>query len=284
MAYFSLTKGRPIAKIVGGDYDGEIVGLVTEEKDEDKPCCKRCSSKCKKRPCCEDCNMCYKDKTDRLSDLGNSIKFTEGNLMPLPNIEGRSVDYIAGPSGSGKTTQAVSLINAFKKIFPDKDFYLFSRTNYKEDPAYKGLRPIQIPINDDLIENPIDITKELRGGTILLFDDCNTVQNSKQKKEVDKLMGDIMETGRKLGIWIVITNHLVLPSERQMARTVMNELHTMTIFPRSGSTQQITYSLKTYFGLSKKQIDEILQLPSRWVLVSKSYPQFVVFEKGCYTL
>lgn len=279
---FSLTKGRPIAKIVGGDYNGELLSIC-EENYKEEQCCKKCSVKCKKKPCCGGCGMCYKRKGEN-SQIGKEIQLSKGKLVPLPNIEQRSVDYIAGPSGSGKTTHAVTISTMFKKIFPEKDIYLFSRTDYQDDPALLSLRPLQIKINESLIETPIDITKELKGGTLLIFDDCNTIQNEKLKRIIDNLMKDIMEVGRKLGIWIIITNHLVIPDEKKIARCVLNELHNLTIFPQSGSSNQIEYVLKKYFGLSKKQIDQILQLKSRWVTICKNYPRFVIYDTGAFIL
>ena len=146
------------------------------------------------------------------------------------------------------------------------------------------MRVQQVKIDETILEHPINIETELVGGSILLFDDCNTLQNDKLKKQIDKLMGDIMEVGRKLDITIIITNHLVIPNERKMARTLLNEAQIITVFPKSGSTQQIAYALKTYFGLSKRQIDELLDLPSRWVTVYKNYPMFVMYEYGAYIL
>jgi hypothetical protein len=207
----------------------------------------------------------------------------KSNFEPRLNPYQRSVVYIAGPSGSGKSTYAVNLIKPYIKFF-DKPFYLFSRTDYKTDPAFKGLTPMQIPINDSLLINPIDITKELTGGSVVFFDDCNTIQNEKLRKVVQKMMEDILEVGRKLDITIIITSHLVIPSSREFARTVMNEIQTLTVFPKSGSSQQISYALQTYFGLKKSQIEEILQIKSRWVTISKSYPMYVLSNKLAYIL
>jgi hypothetical protein len=280
MAYFSLTKGRPIAGISGGDFDQEILGLVTED-DNDKECCKRCSKKCKRKPCCDKCKIYYKEE---YSNLGNSINLRDGKLVPLPNFDVRDITLIAGPEGSGKTYQEASLAKLWKQNFPDNDIYLFSRTDYKDDPALVSLKPIQIKIDKSLIDNPIDITKELKGGTLILFDDCNTIQDDKLKKVIIKLMADIMEVGRKLNIWIIITNHLVIPDEKKIARCVLNELHSLICFPKSGSSQQIDYVLKKYFGQKQKQVQEILDLPSRWVQINRKYPQYVIHEKGAYLL
>lgn len=225
----------------------------------------------------------YCSDDDSEDDIGDDYD-TDDEVEPLLDFETRQVAYIAGPAGSGKSTMSVKMIKRFLKIHPDKQFFLFSRSSYKDDPAFNGMRVNQVMLDQSLLEQPIDITKELPGGAILLFDDVNTILDDKVKKAVEKLMADIMEVGRKFGVWIVITSHLVLPSEKKFARTVMNELHTLTVFPKSGSAQQIRYALKQYFGLSKDQIERIIQLPSRWVQISKSYPMYVVYEHGAYIL
>jgi hypothetical protein len=64
----------------------------------------------------------------------------------------------------------------------------------------------------------------------------------------------------------------------------MNEMTSVTIFPKSGSAQQIRYALTTYYGLSKQQVQNILNIRSRWVTVYKSYPMTVLHEKGAFIL
>jgi len=288
-------KGRALAKISGGEYNNEILYIDTQDKKDEKDekkkyggCCncKKCSKKCSYKPCCKKCQVYYEEsESSEYSDLGDSFEITDrGKMLPIPKVDERSVDYIAGPAGSGKSTYAAQLATAFKKIYPEKDFFIFSRTDAKDDPAFKKLRPIQVKINDSIVENPIDISKELTGGCLILFDDCNTIQDDKQKKAVDKLMADIMEVGRKLYIWIIMTNHLVIPNERKVARTILNEMQSLTVFPKSGSTQQIRYCLKQYYGLNNSQIENILNLPSRWITIYKNYPMCVLYEGGAFIL
>lgn len=218
------------------------------------------------------------------NNIGKNFECPKGsNLIPLPNLESRSVDYVAGPSGSGKSTITSLMANEFKKKFPRRPIYIFSRTDSRDDPAYRHLKPKQIEL-DTLLESPIDITREIPGGCLMIFDDCQTIQNNELKKEVDKLMEDAMEVGRKIGCWMIVSNHLVIPNEKKLARTIMNEMHSLTVFPKSGSSQQIRYALKTYFGLNNKQIDQILDTKSRWVRINKSYPMYVVHSGGAYIL
>lgn len=280
-------KGRPLAKISGGKYSGQILYLDDDKSikkiNKCENCeCNKCSKKCYVKKCCKKCTMDDEVILDKYFD--DKFKINNGEIIQLPGIDERSVNYIAGPSGSGKSTYAAGLAKIFKKLFPKKDFIVFSRADVKNDPVFKKLKPMQIPIDEDIIDDPIDITKELTEGCMVLFDDCNTVQNDKHKKAVDKLMCDIMEIGRKLNIWIIITNHLVIPNEKKLARTICNEMQHLTVFPKSGSSQQIKYCLKQYYGLDNKQIDQILNLPSRWVTISKNYPMCVLHEKGVFLI
>ena len=281
-------KGLPSAEIRGGKDDKKILSIV--DPDKSNLCCGVCSDKCgkvkKEDRCCDKCkNCCKKEKEIVKKDDTNDCFYnyvTDGKIEMLPNIKEWEIAYIAGPSGSGKSTIASKYVEKYKELFPGKDFYLFSRKD--KDHVLDRLKPLRIKIDEKLVARPIDIQRELSNGAILVFDDCNTIQHPLLKKVVENLVADIMEVGRSMNIWLVMTNHLVIPNEKKIARTVLNEIHTMTVFPKSGSAQQISYTLKTYFGLGKKQIEKIMSLKSRWVTVSKSYPQYVLYETGAYIL
>lgn len=273
---FSWTDGKPIAKISGGLNDGRVIYVTSEPISK---CCYKCCNRCYTRPCCKKC--CLPDPETK---IGSAVKIIQGTLEPLLNDEERSVAYVTGPSGVGKSVYSSNLIKNYRKAFPDIPLYVISRTSAKDDPALKDLHGYQIPVDDDLVKNPIDISKELSGGSILLCDDIGTIQDEKQKKAIDKLIKDVMEVGRKMNIILVLTNHLIIADERKLARAILNEIHTLTIFPQGASFQQVEYALSKYFGLNARQIDEIMNLPSRWVTIHKTHPQCVVHEKGCYIL
>ncbi len=294
---FSLTCGRPIAKTsrtktnkvkVLSVVDPDEMKQQKKQKKCKKKCCKYCDEdECQEEPCCKKCCIYYQcdsDSIEECSGIGTTYESSE-SLIPLPDLTQRFVEYVAGPSGSGKTTVAAQLAMQFKVIFPDHPIYVFSRTNPNDDPAFGKLKPIAIAIDESLVSDPIDITQEIvEEGCLLIFDDVTTIHNEKIKREVEKLMADAMEIGRKLNCNIIITNHLVVPNEKKIARTILNELTMLTVFPKSGSSQQIRYALKTYFGFNNKQVDELLKLKSRWVRISKSYPMYVLHEHGSYIL
>ena len=104
---FNLDAGKAVAKIVGGDDGDEILYLTKEKSPHDSS----------------------DDSESSVDNLGPRVEF-DGRLSPLLDVDQRSVAYVAGPSGSGKTTYAINLVKNYLKIFPRKDFYLFSRTDY----------------------------------------------------------------------------------------------------------------------------------------------------------
>lgn len=246
---FSFKDGRPLAKIEGGKYDGKILFIDTNEKSKSKI---------------------------------NNITLTDGKLIPLPNIDTRDVVHIGGPSGSGKSTYAANYMKNYKKIFPENEIYVFSRLD--SDEVIDKLDPARIPIDESLIDDPIDIQTEMSNGALVLFDDIDTIKDDKIRHAVNQLKNDILETGRHMNIYCVNTSHLINPNDKKDARTIMNELTSLTFFPKAGNSHAIKYALKTYFGIDEKIIKLILQLPSRWVTVYRTYPQTVLYEKGAFIL
>lgn len=254
----SLKSGKPVAIVKDGKYKGELVRIETNEA------------------------KIIPDK--------KSITIQDGTLSIVPDINTREILYIAGPSGSGKSTLASSYIENYRALYPENDVYIFSRVGSdscidklnKFGPDGKGGKEIKItrvPL-DDMIKD-IDIATDLKN-SLVLFDDCDTLQDKKIKDALSKIKNDILETGRHYNIYCVITSHLINSNEKKDTRVILNECHSLCIFPKCGSTYQIIYALKTYFGLNKKQIEKILNLPSRWVMLNKSYPQYVLYDKGCY--
>jgi hypothetical protein len=257
--------GKPIAIVHGGYDDGEIISIINENEAGGNN---------------------YSD--DEYSDEEEEFEQFEpqgGMIVPLPSMDSRQVTYIAGPSGAGKSSFAAMQAQKYRKIYPQNKIYMFSRLD--TDPAFDGkFQPpiIRMKIDDSLVTRPIDITKQIQGGALIIFDDIDCVLDDKLKKAVIKLENDCLEIGRHNNIHIIACSHLINGNDKKLSRTLLNESHMIVVFPKSGSTYQIDYMLKNYFGLSKQKIQEILNLPSRWVALNKGYPQYVCHEKGCFLL
>jgi hypothetical protein len=167
--------------------------------------------------------------------FGSYLKLTNGEFEPIFDESSRQVYYIAGKSNSGKSTFAGKLAKKFKVQYPGKPIYIFSMLD--NDPALEGFGAYRIKIDQNLIDNPIDIQSELKGGSLVIFDDitAETFTDAKLNKEIQTLKIKILEYGRKNNINCIITSHLINPNDRKFGRIIMNELTKLVIFPNGSS-------------------------------------------------
>ena len=273
----SLQKGSPMGKIIGGEYDGEYLFRKSAFQEEKVKCCNKHSLKCSKKKCCKKCDI--NDDSDDEDDI-TDIEFDDGKIVPGPDPDKREVIYIAGKSGTGKTTYAAKWIENYQKQFPLNRIYVFSRKT--EDPTLDILKNlIRIPINNRLVDQPIDLTKDLCD-CLVLFDDCNTIPEKKLQQAVSKLQNDILEVGRQQKVNIICTSHLINQNNKSDSRTIMNEMTSLTIFPESGIKYFIDYVAKKYLGLAKHDIDAIYDLKSRWVTIFTDSPTTILYEHGAW--
>ncbi len=334
----SFERGKPIAIIKGGKYNGKIINIF----DPDKKCCERCNpnmNKGRKMKCCDNCNkdscsnIQIKNENMILSEpyevldedfirshkkklsvvdmnklriaLENNTKpldqelsiiyekcrdeykkrskkeliiHDDGIIQVLPDYQNPERSYIAGPSGSGKSTYVSKYLEQLKKVLPDADIFLFSDVNH--DPILDKLYPMRIKLDEDFLDNTP--SPETLKDSIVIFDDIDSIENRIIKERVGTLRDSLLKRGRHEDISVVVTNHLL--TDYKHTRTVLNEVNSITFFPKSGSSHAIQYTLKTYAGLSAKQIQKIFSLPSRWITVYKHYPMYVIYEKGVYIL
>lgn len=213
----------------------------------------------------------------RKKKLNKEIVLIDGDICPIPNPFHPMFLYVAGPNGAGKSTVIGKWCKQYHKLFPDHDIWLFARDD-EDDPAFETLPLKQVEINDDLLDNPIE-PKELTK-SMVIFDDTSTIRDRKLNEAIELLKNDLLEVGRKKKTYICVSNHLL--NDNRKTKTILNECHVLCFFPGSGNFYSINYCLQRYFGFSRATINKIMKLPSRWVMVVKSYPQYVLYSKGCF--
>ena len=245
---FSSKDGIPVAVVKGGQSNKEIVYL--EDPNEKKS--KIVKTKAITQVCVED-----------------------GKFEVLPR-EGIRVLYITGASGSGKSMFAGCYVKHCMKKWPKAKFYVFSQLS--KDPAFDDLKPHRITLSEDLIENPINLENDIEPNSIILFDDCSDNEEPLQKA-IDRLETQLLVHGRKHNIQVIITSHLLNPGANKHIRHRLNETQALVFFPQSGSAAQLTHSLKTQFGFSTRQVQAVLQIESRWVCCTKTYPNILLSEQ-----
>lgn len=212
------------------------------------------------------------------SDKGKNEISIDGKIIPLPNKQKREVLYISGPSGSGKTHWVAEYIKQYKKIFKNNDIFFISSISYdKVIDDIKGI--IRLSIDENSIDEPFDL--EDFQDSLVIFDDCDTIQNKNVRVFIDNLRNFLLEQGRHTNTYMLITAHQL--SNYKQTRIVLNEATGYVLFPKSNGTKLKKF-LENYAGLDNKEFSRIKDLPSRWVYLVKSYPNYVIYEKGVYVI
>lgn len=207
----------------------------------------------------------------------NELEIQDGKIELLPSSKkNRDCIVVAGKSGSGKSYWTRSFVKNYMKLYPKRNVLLFSPV--EEDAAFDDLNINKIMLDNDLIENPFDIT-ELKD-SLVIFDDTDSVIDSKLKKMIIDLQDRILEIGRHNKISTIITLHKITDYKR--TRTILNEAHYVVLFLRGNRSHLSRYYLKQHQDLSKTEMKKVYNLPSRWVCFSNNFPSPIIYEKGLY--
>ncbi len=287
---FSLVRGKCIGYIVGGEYDGKYLRVY--EDNQNYNCCFQCSNKCfkNKKKCCSQCKMsdkCCSINTGsslESSEKIYNIEIYDGLINPVPNCE-KSPDgtyiadcvYVAAPQGAGKSTILSLYIGEEKRVNPKKDVIIFS--NFTEDKPLDQYKPMRIKLDEKIIKKPIK--KEECKNSIVVFDDIDTLEPGLAKACI-ALRKDLLQCGRKENIKVLATSHQLMDYSK--TRDLINSCNKIIIFPRATSPYHITRFLSTYIGLDKASIQYILKIPSRWILIDKTHPMYILYETGAIIL
>lgn len=201
----------------------------------------------------------------------------DGKLSPVPQDGIIEKIYVSAPSGAGKSTWCSNYIKKYKKEFPENEVYVFSTV--EEDEALDKHDPVRIDLNQlaQTPINPYDYEYSL-----CIFDDVDSITDTGVRNAVIALRGWLLEQGRHIKARMLCTSHILM--NYKSTRRLLNEATAVVVFPKAGSTYQIKKFLEKYVGMDTKDISKFLKLNSRWVAVYKTYPTFIMHEKGIYLL
>lgn len=221
------------------------------------------------------------DKSN-VSEYLKELKLTKPKekIQYIPNKKSeRQILYITGASGSGKSFYTKAYCDQYKKMFPKNEIYLVSSIN--EDSSIdkvKGLK--RIKLSNELLTT--DLKADDFKDSLVIFDDTDCLTNKIMRMKVNGILNMLLETGRHTNTSVVYTSHLA--TNGLDTKRILNEAHSITIFPHSLGGRSLKYLLENYFGLDKHQIKKIKTMPSRWVTLVKSFPMVVLSEKEAYVL
>ena len=220
---------------------------------------------------------------------GDKNLYTDDTFQLIPFFEykgkqtQRDVIYCAGSSGAGKTTFISKYCIEFNDIFQGSPIYFISAKKLKDESAFDLVNNIkQIDINDvEMLEN---ITSEgdsfnyfahKSGYSLVIFDDAEALSKT-QEKYVNNILESILQIGRSKGIYCIVSKHVLCNSNK--TKVIINECNKVVLFINTLSHYAISYFLKNYIGYDKNEINTVLDMKSRYVVISKTVPKFILAE------
>ena len=244
---------------------GKVVGKVINKNDRKK-----------------DKIISVSDKTADLDNPMNKIVLNKSfeTIQQIPNKQQeRQILYITGASGSGKSYYTQLYCSEYKKLYPKNEIYLFSSIN--EDSSIDKIKGLQRFILDDAFLKE-EITAEDFKNSMVIFDDTDVISNKALKFKINSILNILLETGRHFNASVIYTSHIATAGID--TKRILNEAHSITIFPSSLGGRSLKYLLDNYLGFDKEQIKKVKKLDSRWTTICKTFPMVILSEKEAYLL
>ena len=256
------------ALISGGISGVNILNYNKTNKLKGK-CNERCIIESKSNPICKDMNkkITYSitDKPhDRELCLGDHI---ESKLKLLPKLKQRECILISGPSGVGKSYIAKEYIKEFKNLKPKYNVILWSK---------KPFENFKIPYKhmSSKIQDIKDIKLDDIKNSLVIFDDYENIGETKEEsKSIEYLLNNILNVGRSFNIYCIIITHIMM--NYHSTKNILNECSKIIMFPNGGNKYQYRKYLKTYVGMGNKEIEDIMKIKDRSVVINKNYPMYL---------
>lgn len=195
----------------------------------------------------------------------------------MPNLNTRDIVYIVGPSGSGKSTYAAEYAKAWRKIYPEGEFVLFSKLD--KDKVLDKLEPHRVDINESLVTDPINIMDEGMKNALLMFDDIDTLYGP-ISDAVYQILSDVLELGRHRNLYAVVCCHQIRGHNRTLSRRLLNEMTSLTLFPAAGRGKSITDVLTNEFDFGRMTQRKLFAPGSRWVTLFPQAPRAYLRQDG----
>lgn len=221
-------------------------------------------------------------------DLPDDCKFELLPLMPSQRKNGelRDTVFISGMAGSGKTWFAKNFIILYSEMYPKNKIFFISQQDKDNDVSLKEIRNLMIQISiDDIMDELSPITWEsfTDNPCLLFFDDYDGFSSKKDSKKktseikaVMQLIDDVLRNGRKFSTSCIISSHDLNKAHKM--ETVLKECEYICIYPNGIMKYHLEYFCNKYLGLDKQQIQQIKKCGSRWVVLRRKYPIFMLTE------
>lgn len=285
---FSLECGKRLAVIKKDrKIKDKTVYLYDPEFVASSDCTKKKNCKCDHGKC--GTIEYHKDCKSQIFNHITAPKNSTFMIAPTNIIHQVSNFFITGAQGTGKSDFVKQYLRVFIKMNKDIPIFLVSEGSEDEnlDPLItKRLSPNSIVEEELTFEDFEDVAKQY-GGLMIIFDDVDSLPNSKNngymKKTTYDLMNSIINNSRKHNINVIFTSHIALAAADTgtMIRSCSN-----WIFFRAGITKQIENCAIKYFGMSERQMRQLKIFldkdKSHWISVNKTLPLTITTEHNIF--
>jgi len=312
MPYLSFeneAKAKPVARVKGGERDGEILYLHEDDPSGSKAVQKKRTfnrsrydlshlkpaERTKTFVRLEDDyakgitpeeskesgatkvayeKMCKDASNDKTIELDDDGVF---ELLPNCDPKKREVWYIAGQSGSGKSWIAKQLAHYYHKLYPERGVYLISKL--KEDATLDALKFLKRVNIKSFVEDYPDLD-EFKD-CLTIWDDYDTLTGP-EEKAVSKIIDDLAIMGRHTNSSMLCLSHYL--TNYKKTRLLLNEATNVVVYPLSTSYHALRYLLKNYIGVDEEDLKRQRKMGSRWLMYSKGFPQYMISQKNAELL
>lgn len=132
------------------------------------------------------------------------------------------------------------------------------------------------PIDETLLSDPPPLS--LFENTLCIFDDVESNVEQRVRAGILELRDSLINTGRHHQIDVIVARQQLL--DFGTTRTLLNNIYQIVGFPKSAGKHHFAAFLERYMALDKGIIHNIMNTPSRWVLINRSQPQYVLSQAG----
>ena len=96
---------------------------------------------------------------------------------------------------------------------------------------------------------------------------------AEEEKAVFDLIGKLLEVGRSLDIYVILTLHIA--ASHNQSKRILNAATHFTYF-KDSATHSNNYVLENYFGFDKKELYALKKINSRSITIIRDVPQLVL--------
>ena len=202
----------------------------------------------------------------------------------LPSRNQRDMIYISGQSGSGKSTWAGQYARSYQSSNKNSKIIIFSAVD--SDKAFEGVKLKRV-VFDQLIDDEGHIAEDMISledlkDSLTIFDDIDVIPGRTLRRYIQDLRDQCLQHGRHNNINMICTTHQLMNYKE--TKILLMEATKVVFFPTSGGAAQIKRFLKSYGELDSREISDIFKIKSRWVMLNKAAPRYILHANGCYMI